>query len=257
MLMPMRSRTVFLSIVAATGFGLLPACASHRADSESPNAQADRSDSRDAEHRGHHAHHEKADEGGMPHRFEDADAWAKHFENPERDAWQKPDEVVAALELRPTDRVADIGAGTGYFSVRLARAVPEGKVFAVDIEPDMVRYLSERSEREGLDNLVAMRADAGAPELPEPVDVVFSCNVYHHIAERPTYFRQLRDALVPGGRLVIVDFRADARDAPGPPPEYRVAASEAIAELEQAGFELLEVDRERLPFQYMLSFRAR
>ena len=94
-----------------------------------------------------HGHGHRAHE--MPHRFEDAEAWAKRFDDPSRDAWQKPDAVIANLALPPGATVADVGAGTGYFAVRLARAVPQGKVFASDIEPDMVRYLGERAGRDG------------------------------------------------------------------------------------------------------------
>jgi SAM-dependent methyltransferase len=89
-------------------------------------------------------------DGAFHHSFEDADKWAKEFDNPERDAWQKPDEILDALCLRRTSFVADIGAGTGYFSVRIAKLVPEGKIFAADIEPDMVRYLGERARRVSL-----------------------------------------------------------------------------------------------------------
>lgn len=89
------------------------------------------------------------------HAFSDAERWARIFEDPARDAWQKPDEVVQALRLAPDAVVADIGAGTGYFAARLARAVPNGRVFAVDIEPDMVRYLTERARREKLYALAA------------------------------------------------------------------------------------------------------
>src|SRR5512143_3695049 len=96
--------------------------------------------------------------GGMPHRFEHADEWAKQFDDPSRDAWQQPDRVIAALALTPAMTVADVGAGTGYFSVRLARAVPQGEVLATDIEPDMVRYLGERATREHLPNIKAVLA---------------------------------------------------------------------------------------------------
>jgi ubiquinone/menaquinone biosynthesis C-methylase UbiE len=96
----------------------------------------------------------------MPHRFEHADAWAKQFDDPSRDAWQQPDKVITALALTPSMTVADVGAGTGYFTVRLARAVPQGEVIATDIEPDMVRYLGERAEREHLPNIRALLAGA-------------------------------------------------------------------------------------------------
>ena len=127
-------------------------------------------------------------DGAFHHRFEDAEKWAKEFDNPERDAWQKPEEILDALHLQRTSLVADIGAGTGYFSVRIAKRIPEGKIFAADIEPDMVRYLGERARREHLINLVPVRASADAVNLPEPVDVALVVDTYHHIGNRTQYF---------------------------------------------------------------------
>jgi SAM-dependent methyltransferase len=197
-----------------------------------------------------HQHHD-----AMPHRFEDAEAWAEHFESPERLQWQKPDDVVARLELPRDAVVADVGAGTGYFAVRFARAVPDGKVFASDIEPDMVRYLSDRAQREGLANLVAVQGTAADPRLPEPVDVVFVCNVYHHIDDRPAFFGRIADALAPGGRLVLVDFKKDAPpDTPGPPPEHRIAQAQMVDELATVGWSLSSADSELLPYQYIAVF---
>src|SRR5262245_9005449 len=130
----------------------------------------------------HAGDHDASSQLGMKshHSFGDAEKWAKQFDDPQRDAWQKPDEVLDALHLQRTDKVADIGAGTGYFSVRIAKRVPDGKVFSVDIEPDMVRYLGERAHREHLNGLVPVLAAAG-PNLPEPVDIVLVVNTYHHI----------------------------------------------------------------------------
>jgi tRNA G46 methylase TrmB len=95
-----------------------------------------------------HTHH---------HDFKGAEHWAKVFDDPARDAWQKPHEVIGALALAPDAAVADIGAGTGYFAVRLAHMTPKGRVYAVDIEPDMVRHLRERAAKSGLANLEAVQ----------------------------------------------------------------------------------------------------
>ena len=108
----------------------------------------------------------------MEHSFADAERYAKSFDDPARDAWQMPARVIEALALQPQAKVADIGAGTGYFSVRLARAAAAPTVFAVDIEPKMVEYLTSRAASEHLPNLRAVRATAEGPNLPEPVDVV-------------------------------------------------------------------------------------
>jgi SAM-dependent methyltransferase len=158
---------------------------------------------------------------GYQHSFDRAEMWAKEFDDPARDAWQKPDEVLDALHLERTARVADLGAGTGYFSVRIARRLPEGKLFAVDIEPDMLRYLGERAHHEHLSVLVPVLASAGAPNLPEPVDLVLVVDTYHHIDNRIAYFAKLRASLRPNGRLAIVDFKADPPQ--GPPPEHRIS----------------------------------
>ena len=95
------------------------------------------------------------------HSFGGAEKWAQVFDDPQRDAWQKPHDVIQALALKPDAIVADIGAGTGYFSMRFAHMLPQGRVYGVDIEPDMVRYLAERAKREHLENVVAI---AGTPD---------------------------------------------------------------------------------------------
>ena len=187
----------------------------------------------------------------------DAEAWAKQFDDPSRDAWQRPDAVLDFIGLAPDARVADLGAGTGYFAMRLARRVPDGRVLANDVEPDMVRYLGERAAKEGLSNLVPVQGKPDDPALPEAVDVAFMCNVYHHIEDRTGYFRKLAAQLRPGGRLVVVDFEKDAPDdAPGPPPQMRVAREVLVTELASAGFELVRADSDILPHQYIVELRV-
>ena len=188
------------------------------------------------------------------HSFGDAETWAKEFDDPARDAWQKPEEILDTLQLAQMARVADIGAGTGYFSVRIAKRVPNGKVFAVDIEPDMVRYLGERAHHEHLHVLQPVLASANSPNLPEPVDVVLIVDTYHHIDDRVAYVSRLKSSLQPGARLAIVDFKADASE--GPPPALRIPPERVIAELEQAGYALV-ARHDFLPRQYFLVFKLR
>lgn len=192
--------------------------------------------------------------GAMPHRFENADEWAKRFEDPGRDAWQKPEEVIAALALPPDAKVADLGSATGYFAVRLAQAVPQGRVYGVDIEPDMTRYLQERAQREGLGNLTAVLGEPADPKLPEPVDLVLVVNTYHHIQERTAYFRQLLGSLTPSGRVAIIDFRKG--QPMGPPEKHRLTPEQVREELEAAGYSFAE-DIGFLPNQYFLIFTRR
>jgi SAM-dependent methyltransferase len=196
--------------------------------------------------RDHGGHHQ--------HRFQDAERWARVFDDPARDAWQKPDEVIRALALAPDALVADVGAGTGYFAVRLARAVPQGHVYGADTERDMVGYLAERGRREGLANLTAVEAAPHDPRLPRAVDLVLMVNTYHHVAERPAYFGRLRQSLRPGGRVAIVDFLPDAPT--GPPRQARIPAAFVKEEMGRAGFGLV-TEHTFLPYQYFLVFAPR
>jgi len=186
------------------------------------------------------------------HSFGGAAQWASVFDDPARDAWQKPHEVIEALALSPRATVADIGAGTGYFAVRLAHMVPEGKVVAVDTEPDMVRYLAERASKSGLTNLVAVQGTPASPKLPEKVDQVLLVDVFHHIDDRVRYFRDLRASLNAGGKIAIIDFRQDS--TVGPPTQARLAPEQVISELTQAGY-TLDKTLDFLPNQYFLIFR--
>ena len=185
------------------------------------------------------------------HTFSDADKWSQVFDDPKRDAWQKPHEVIQALDLKPDALVADIGAGTGYFSVRLAHMVPKGRVYAVDTEPDMVKYLTERAKRDGLKNLTAMMAEPANPKLPEKVDLALLVDVYHHIESRERYFRALAESLKSEARVAIIDFRMDS--PAGPPKSARIAPERVKAELKSAGYTLVQ-EHAFLPNQYFLIF---
>jgi len=188
------------------------------------------------------------------HGFGGAEHWAKVFDDPARDAWQKPHEVIQALKLAPDAVVADIGAGTGYFAVRLAHMTPQGRVYAVDTEPDMVKYLGERAQKSGLKNLVPVQGAPADPKLPEKVDLALMVDVYHHIDQRAAYFRKLAGSLKPGGAVAIVDF---TKESPvGPPPASRIAASEVKAEMKAAGY-ALAAEHAFLPHQYFLVFTPR
>ncbi len=196
----------------------------------------------------HHAH------GGMPHRFEKAADWVKRFEGPERDAWQKPAVIVAALGDITGKTVVDLGAGTGYFLPHLSRAVGEkGKVLGVDIEADMVRYMKERAVREGLKNVDAQQSSADDPKLAVgSVDRVLIVDVWHHVPQRPSFAKKLAAALRPGGALFIVDFKLDSPR--GPPRKHKLTSDQILADLKAAGLvaELAKVD---LPDQYVVTAR--
>jgi len=187
------------------------------------------------------------------HSFGGAEQWAQKFDDPKRDVWQKPHEVIQALALKPDAVIADIGSGTGYFSVRLAHMVPKGRVYGVDIELDMVRYLAERAKREGLKNLIAVTGAPGDPLLPEKVDLILMVDTFHHIEDRDRYFRTLHDSLKPGGRIAIIDYRMDSLD--GPPKSARSTSEGIKAELNRAGYTLVQ-EHAFLPNQYFLIFQS-
>ena len=185
------------------------------------------------------------------HSFSGAEHWAHVFDDPKRDEWQKPHEVIQALALKPDAVIADIGSGTGYFAIRFANMVPKGRVYGVDIEPDMVKYLAERAKREKRSNVIAITGLPDDPRLPEKVDLVLMVDVLHHIADRTRYFGRLRPALKPGGRIAIIDFRLDSPE--GPPAAARVPPDGVIAELKGAGY-TVTATYEFLPNQYFLVF---
>jgi len=192
--------------------------------------------------------------GTHQHSFGGAEHWARVFDDPARDAWQKPHEVIQALALASDSVVADIGSGTGYFSARLSHFVPQGRVYGVDTEPDMVKYLAERAKREGLANLTSVAGAPDDPRLPAKVDWILMVDVFHHIADREKYFRSLQASLKPGGRIAIIDFNQDA--SMGPPASERISPARVKAELQSAGYALAR-EHAFLPNQYFLIFRPR
>jgi ubiquinone/menaquinone biosynthesis C-methylase UbiE len=185
------------------------------------------------------------------HRFDDAHKWSQVFDDPARDAWQKPHEVIQALAPKPEAVIADVGAGTGYFAMRFAHMVPKGRVYAVDTEPAMVKHLAERAKRSGLKNLVALQAASDSPNLPEKADLILFVDVYHHVADRGRYLRNLRDTLKPGGRVAVIDFRMDS--PVGPPRSARIAPDQVMSEFQRAGYARVG-EHDFLAHQYFLVF---
>lgn len=201
-----------------------------------------------------HRHDHQHEHHGMHHRFDDVQRWVKEFDDPSRDEWQRPDEVIAALKLSPNAVVADVGAGTGYFAVRLAKQVPQGKVFAADVEPNLVEHLRHRAAHEGLSNLLAVEATPQDPKLPEAVDLTLIVDTWHHIDDRVAYARTLLAHTKPGGRLAIVDYRPATEVKRGPPPQMRMSAEAIAAEVTAAGWQL-EQQPDFLPEQTFQIFK--
>ena len=185
------------------------------------------------------------------HSFDDAEAWAARFEDPARDAWQRPDDVLKTLALPPTASVADIGAATGYFSVRFSKALPQGTVYGIDVESSMVDYLKNRAEREKLPNLQVILAAYDDAKIPQPVDLILVVDTYHHISDRTAYFAGLYKSLKPDGRIAIIDFNVGSKK--GPPDNAKIEPAQVTRELTNAGF-ALRASHTFLPEQYFLVF---
>lgn len=199
-----------------------------------------------------HEHH-----GGRHGNPADLEAYIARLADPARDAWQKPEELMAALRLRPGQVACDVGSGPGYFTLRLARAVgPTGLVYAVDVEPLILDALRTRLQESGLRNVVPVLALASDPLLPaQACDLILVVDTYHHFPDRPAYLRRLARSLRRGGRIVNVDYHK--RETPhGPPLQHRVAREEFLREAAMAGL-ALAAEHTFLPYQYALELRPR
>jgi ubiquinone/menaquinone biosynthesis C-methylase UbiE len=184
--------------------------------------------------------------------FSNADAFAAHFDDPTRDAWQKPAEVVSLLAVDPGQVVVDLGAGTGYFVGRLAKAVEStGRVLALDVEPNMVRHLEQRAKKSGWTNVEPRLVALDDPGLaPKSVDRVLIVNTWHHISDRERYAAKLSTALRPGGSVFVVDFTLDSDI--GPPAGHRLSPEQVVHELDAGGLSA-RVVAETLPKQYVVA----
>ncbi|MEQ1504362.1 MAG: methyltransferase domain-containing protein [Myxococcota bacterium] len=198
-----------------------------------------------------------SDDATVHHGFGDVARWVSVFDDPARDAWQRPVELVAALGLTAGQSVADIGAGTGYLEPHLARAVgPTGRVLAIDIVASLVEHLTARAAQAGTPQV---QARLGRPDDPglgaAEVDAVVILDTWHHIDDRVAYATRLKAAMKPGGRLWIVDYDPAAPADQGPPPAHRLAQAAVTAELAAAGWtQLPGPPSDLLPYQYVLAF---
>jgi predicted methyltransferase len=198
-----------------------------------------------------------AQHGHQQDRFPSVLEYLDRLDRPERDQDQKPTQVIDALALKPGMSVADLGSGSGYFTARFVEAVTEtGKVFAIDIEPEALKYVEDRlarMHRPYTAEFILARPDN--PKLTvESVDVIFLCNTYHHLEDRSAYFRNTRSALKPGGRVAVVDFYHDHRSGDlGFSKRHLISRDRVIEEMAAAGYRLAK-EHTFLPKQYFLEF---
>ena len=185
---------------------------------------------------------------------EDLDSYIAKMEDPDRSAWQKPDEVLRALGLAPGQVACDIGAGPGYFALRMARIAAQ--VFAVDVEPRILQALQKRVAKSGLRNVTPVLGLDDDPLIPERAcDLILVVDTYHHFPDGQAYLRRLARSLGAEGRIVNIDYHR--RELPvGPPVEHKVARDDFLRDVREAGLQLVE-EHDFLPYQYFLVLRPR
>jgi tRNA A58 N-methylase Trm61 len=171
---------------------------------------------------------------------------------PERESEEEPDRALDALRLKPGMVVADIGAGVGYMSLRMAKRVgPSGKVYANDLQPEMLAKLRENAAKGQINNVVTVLGDVADPKLPpNTMDLVLLVDVYHEFSQPQQMLRKIRETLKPDGRLVLLEYRAEDPNIPIN-PEHKMTVAQVKAEIEAEGF-ILQPVIETLPRQHIL-----
>lgn len=183
---------------------------------------------------------------------------SSYMDDPRRNEWQKADQVLEHLFIKPGETVADIGAGTGFFTIRLANKVGKtGLVYASDVDETMVRFIEKRAQKEKLGNIRTILGKMDDPLIPRAsADVLFICDTYLFIDNRVMYLAKLKNSLKSGGRLAIISFNTSAEVSGAPPPQRMIPKEIVIKEAISAGYEP-EADYLFLPFQDFLVFRKR
>ncbi len=176
------------------------------------------------------------------------------LEAPDRDLWQRPDQIMDAMGIADASVVADISAGSGWFTIRLARRVgPQGLVYAEDVQPEMINAITRRVQKEGLTNVRAVRGQNNDPRLPAgSLDAILMVDAYHEVEDRVTMLANLARALKPQGRIGVVDFKLDGT-GPGPSIEERVSPDVVVKDAAKAGLRLVRQEP-FLQYQYFLIF---
>ncbi len=191
------------------------------------------------------------------HRLhQDPKAYIATLDDPARDEYQKPHDVITALDLKPGEVMADIGAGSGYFTFRLAHHLGEtGRVYAVDVSPDMILHLNRRIRDLQAKNVVSILSAPDDPLLADgSIDRFFICDTWHHIGDHVHYLALVKKMLKPGGQVVMIDFKK-AQTPVGPPMEMRIDRNDLLKEMESNGFKLA-AEHTFLPHQYFLVFKV-
>jgi len=188
--------------------------------------------------------------------FGDTEKYIDFLEKEDRVTWQKPGAVVEALKLTGDEKIADVGAGSGYFSLRFASALPRGRVYAIDVDPAMIHHIRHRAMANTIDNVEVILASPDDPKVPTDSEIVFICDVLHHVENKSQWLKKVHGAVKTGARLILIEYKEG--DLPQGPPEWmKMSSKEVTANALGAGFTHVSTDNDLLPYQTMFVFEKR
>jgi SAM-dependent methyltransferase len=188
--------------------------------------------------------------------FGNSEKYIDFLEREDRITWQKPGAVVEALKLTGDETIADVGAGTGYFSLRFASALPRGRVYAIDVDPAMIHHIRHRAMANTIDNVEVILASPDDPKVPTDSEIVFICDVLHHVENKSRWLKNIHGAVQKGARLILIEYKEG--DLPEGPPEWMKMSPQTVtAHALGAGFTHVSTDNDLLPYQTMFVFEKR
>jgi arsenite methyltransferase len=208
-------------------------------------------------HHGHHGHHTEKGEGhghhggGHKHHERSAAEWIAILDDPARLEWQKPDGIVEALALKGGELVVDVGAASGSFTTRLARAVPKGRVIATDIDPELITHLGALAKKEGLANVFPTLVGETESGVPKDTDLVFMANVLHHLPDPAKWLIDVVSTLRPGARVALVEFTKGDHPV-GPPDSEKYSRDQLSGMFDGAGLRVVADHEGMLPYHHVI-----
>jgi ubiquinone/menaquinone biosynthesis C-methylase UbiE len=186
--------------------------------------------------------------------FDDVEKYIAFLEKEDRATWQKPDEVVAALGLKGNETLVDVGAGSGYFTLRFAKALPRGRVIAADFEAEMIRHIHHRVMSDGIKNIQVVLTKPDDPEVTQDADWVFICDVLHHISDRSAWLGRIAAEMKSGAKLALIEFKEGTLPE-GPPASAKISRTQLLSLASKAGLAFETEKVNVLPYQVYFVFR--
>ena len=188
--------------------------------------------------------------------FGSTEKYIDFLERPDRVTWQKPGAVIEAFKLKGDEKIADVGAGSGYFSLRFASALPRGRVYAIDVDPAMIHHIRHRAMADTIDNVEVILSSPDDPKVPKDSEIVFICDVLHHVENKSQWLKKIHGEVETGARLILIEYKEG--DLPQGPPEWmKMSPKEVTANALGAGFTHGSTDNDLLPYQTMFVFEKR